>query len=469
MMFTYSSYNSFIICNNLLVLFAILVTNYFSFAFDIRILNYLLNTRAVVLSELFLTILSSYNIYKATKHIINPFFSKFNIPSKIFASQNGPLLNRLELAFKCIVNEWKSLKSPAITEKSSAAAANTPTATKTEPASYKADDKKFVELFTFKSKSNSSLNNKLFNQQRTLLTNKTATVPATVSNNPFTTKGFNFNETQITQNGLKQLYGNAIQQKQNAISTATTATTGTMNVSSLYSRTSASTKKPSETPVLQYVPCIRPPLKPTTHRERLLWFLSPTPEVVEDFKIEQMLDIQKYWSKFNDHASRIYYDKMTDILLSKILRPLSKSIEIYSNLLSPEGEGEKRLANCPAKAIALSLILPNANESEFSLYEIENFIGLEGHLNLDGRLYAIERIKELAKNNRMAAYRFTPKSPGMPTDADIIMHVFKYYLSIREPYAIPPLLRPEGDLFKFLLIYIKITPELNHWKLFDKN
>lgn len=39
----------------------------------------------------------------------------------------------------------------------------------------------------------------------------------------------------------------------------------------------------------------------------------------------------------------------------------------------------------------------------------------------------------------MAAYRFTPKIPGMPTDAQIIMHVLKYYLKLKEPYAIPPL------------------------------
>ncbi|KAI7907475.1 uncharacterized protein BX663DRAFT_491038 [Cokeromyces recurvatus] len=454
MMFSYSSYNSFIIYNNLLVLFAILVINHFATVFDIRIVSYLLNTRVAIILECFLTTLCSYNIYKVTKHIINPFFSKLNVPFKLYTHQSGPLLNRLELVFKCLMDEWKSLKKPTTIQ-------NPIT---TEVNNNKTEDKKFIELFTYKTKPTTSLNNRLYNQPKsTLLTNNPVT---TTTSNPFNTKGFNLNEMQINQTGLNQL----LQQKQNMMSsTVTNSTTGVMNASNLYSRTSASTKKPSETPKLQYVPCIRPPLKPTTHRERLLWFLSPTPEVVEDFKIEQMLDIQKYWTKFNDHASRIYYDKMTDILLSKILRPLSKSIEIYSHLLSPEGEGEKRLANCPAKAIALSLVLPNANDSEFSLYEIENFISLEGYLNLDGRLYIIERVKELAKNNRMAAYRFTPKYPGMPTDADIIMHVFKYYLSIREPYAIPPLLRPEGDLFKFLLIYIKITPELNHWKLFDEN
>lgn len=41
-------------------------------------------------------------------------------------------------------------------------------------------------------------------------------------------------------------------------------------------------------PKLRYTPCVQPPLQPTTHRERLLWFLSPTPEIVDDFRIEQV-------------------------------------------------------------------------------------------------------------------------------------------------------------------------------------
>jgi hypothetical protein len=51
----------------------------------------------------------------------------------------------------------------------------------------------------------------------------------------------------------------------------------------------------------------------------------------------------------------------------------------------------------------------------------------------------------------MAAFRFTPKVNGMPTDADIIMHIFKYYLSIREPYAIPPLIPVSLYCIKILL------------------
>jgi hypothetical protein len=41
-------------------------------------------------------------------------------------------------------------------------------------------------------------------------------------------------------------------------------------------------------PKLKYTPCIRPPLQPSAQRERILWYLCPTPEVVEDFRIEQV-------------------------------------------------------------------------------------------------------------------------------------------------------------------------------------
>lgn len=49
----------------------------------------------------------------------------------------------------------------------------------------------------------------------------------------------------------------------------------------------ATTEKTKEIK-LKYTPCIKPPLKPTAHRERLLWYLSPTKEVVDDFRIEQV-------------------------------------------------------------------------------------------------------------------------------------------------------------------------------------
>ncbi|KAI8984328.1 hypothetical protein BDF20DRAFT_379801 [Mycotypha africana] len=211
-----------------------------------------------------------------------------------------------------------------------------------------------------------------------------------------------------------------------------------------------------EVPKLRYTPCVRPPAKPTAHRERLLWYLSPTPEIIEDFRIEQKIEFQRQWCAFNDRTSRPYYDKLTDILLKNMLIPLSKAIENYNECLSPKGY---TVANCPLSTVVLSMMLPSNMDIAFTLPDVESFISLDGFGDIESRRYVIERIKELASSNKMAAFRFTPKVAGMPTDSAIILHIFKHYLSIKEPYAIPPLILPEGDIFKFLLIYIKITPE----------
>jgi hypothetical protein len=48
-------------------------------------------------------------------------------------------------------------------------------------------------------------------------------------------------------------------------------------------------------PKLKYTPCIKPPLEPSQHRERILWYLSPTPEVIDDFRIEQVKKIVSLW------------------------------------------------------------------------------------------------------------------------------------------------------------------------------
>jgi hypothetical protein len=92
---------------------------------------------------------------------------------------------------------------------------------------------------------------------------------------PTTTAGI-LDDKMVASAGLRQLFTNKdVDASLTNTSNATTATTTTM------------TKKTNEIK-LRYTPCIKPPLKPTAHRERLLWYLSPTKEVVDDFRIEQV-------------------------------------------------------------------------------------------------------------------------------------------------------------------------------------
>lgn len=41
-------------------------------------------------------------------------------------------------------------------------------------------------------------------------------------------------------------------------------------------------------PKLRFTSCIKPPLRPSAHRERIMWYMNRTEEVVEDFRIEQV-------------------------------------------------------------------------------------------------------------------------------------------------------------------------------------
>jgi hypothetical protein len=80
----------------------------------------------------------------------------------------------------------------------------------------------------------------------------------------------------VTSYGLRQLFTNK------EVDTSST------NKDIDASLTSTSTAKKTEEIKLKYTPCIKPPLKPIAYRERLLWYLSPTKEVVDDFRIEQV-------------------------------------------------------------------------------------------------------------------------------------------------------------------------------------
>ncbi|KAI8335588.1 hypothetical protein BD560DRAFT_360116 [Blakeslea trispora] len=147
-----------------------------------------------------------------------------------------------------------------------------------------------------------------------------------------------------------------------------------------------------------------------------------------------------------------------------MLKPLAESIEEHEKMLALTG---RNLANCPSSVSMLSMVLSavsNKNDDcntglAFNMPEIDSFINVGGSSQVEMRQYVINRIKELASNPRMAGYRYISQMKDMPTDADIIMHIFNQYLSLKEPYAIPPLVPVEGDLFKFLMIYVKITPE----------
>ncbi|KAI8066979.1 uncharacterized protein B0P05DRAFT_553068 [Gilbertella persicaria] len=447
MMLTYSSYNSYILASNSLLLMAFFLVNYYATAWNMRALEYVLSLRLVVMSERIVSMIAFINIWYASRGIANPFLSFVAFPVKQYYLTAGPLSTALEKFVH-------SIRSESISNKPTPSVPSTPT---TPVVNEESKEEAFMKLF-------SSPQNKPQKQPSYTLPHakpKTGLEPDhsfhTVFNQMLsaTTDQSSIQQRNVAQAELRQLFTN------DAHSTCTKPITMTNNLV-MTEQQQEQQEQPSHVPKLQYTPCVRPPIKPSQHRERLLWFLSPTAEVVEDFRIEQMIQFQQNWHKFNDRTSRVHYDKMTDILLSKIFKPLAESIHIYNEILASTG---RNLANCPPSTAMFSLMMPHTSTIAFNIPEIENFININGYANPEGRQYVMDRIKELASSHRMAAYRFTPKAQGMPTDAQIIIHIFTHYLSIKEPYAIPPLVPVEGDLFKFLLIYVKITPELDHWRL----
>ncbi|KAG1465474.1 hypothetical protein G6F46_001762 [Rhizopus delemar] len=210
----------------------------------------------------------------------------------------------------------------------------------------------------------------------------------------------------------------------------------------------------TQLPTLRFVPCIQAPATPLVKRDRSLWHLARTPQLTEEFRMEQAEAYHQDWSKFNDERSRTHYHK-----------PLLKSIESFEIVLSNSGQN---IVTCDPKFMAITMLLPEFNNNEnflFNLSEIHQLITINGRTDAESKKYTLERVKELSSSQRMAAFRGIPKIKGMPSDAEIIFYIVRTYLKMREPHIVPPLLPLEGDVFKFLLIYVKMTPELS-WGVF---
>ncbi|KAG2205715.1 hypothetical protein INT47_008072 [Mucor saturninus] len=221
----------------------------------------------------------------------------------------------------------------------------------------------------------------------------------------------------------------------------------------------------SAVPKLKFAPCIKPPLRPSAHRERIMWYMNRTEEVVADFRIEQILELKKNWTKFNDRYSSLFYDRLLLVLYEKIFSPLANAIEHFDVILAKKNQS---LVKSPSVTIALSLVIPGFNNNaDFTVSEVVDFLALQNHTDEESMIYVKNRILDLSKSNKLAGFRYTPKSAGMPSDADIMLHVLEVYLSLKEPMAIPPLVPPPVNFFKFLLTYVYVTPELDHWNIFE--
>ncbi|KAI9305659.1 hypothetical protein BJ944DRAFT_239460 [Cunninghamella echinulata] len=208
---------------------------------------------------------------------------------------------------------------------------------------------------------------------------------------------------------------------------------------------------------LSFSPSIPPPRPPVKRLDKSLWSLYRTEKMVEDFRDEQLELFNENWSKFNDRASKCYYDQLNTWLSGKIFHPLAATIDKINQQIK---DSNYSLADCPLDAMVMLMFQFDHSMFGLPIRLIHDALQIPGYDSIKARQYIIDRIKDLATGNKMAAYRYTPRQDDLPSDALILLHCFKTYLVHELPSVVPPLVPGEGDIFKFLLVYFYITDDL---------
>ncbi|GAA5814232.1 hypothetical protein MFLAVUS_007726 [Mucor flavus] len=400
---SYSSYEQYIFFKNFRVLLALLAVNYIVFNYNLQPLTYIFNATVFKAFEFLLSLLCLYNIWSAIKGFFVLRIEKIKVPYGHLLFVPGPVSRDfwylLRFLFKKIF-----FKKPVKYAKLS-----TPVT---------AENPKDTQLFTdFFDNDNQRIASTTYTgdpyfHSTTTPTYIDSSLPFGTFDNPITPKSSTTNAFNCFS------VRDATTIKLTVYSNPDDFLTGA-------------------TPKLRFSYPIRPPLQPSAYRPRILWYLHPTPEVVEDFQIEQILAFRKYWHKSDRHFSSVYYDKMTSELHERVFKPLAMSICNFTAILIA---GKHTISKCPLATLSLSSFFPGFNNnSKFTLLEVTHLITLKNYENAEAKEYVIDRILDLACSNKLTGYRFTPKRAGMPEDAEIIMHILSIYLSIKEPKAIPPL------------------------------
>ncbi|KAI9312804.1 hypothetical protein BX666DRAFT_1982091 [Dichotomocladium elegans] len=197
----------------------------------------------------------------------------------------------------------------------------------------------------------------------------------------------------------------------------------------------------------------------TTRTNKTLWRLLPQPHVVERFRQEQYLDFDKNWDRFDNRSSKVYYDRVQLWIKDYILKPLLRTVELVDKQLQPNTG--LSYTNCPVNVLALLISDPSAmDDAALPVALVQKMLTMPQYENETTKKYILARVQELVKQSRFRLL-FTHEN-DVPSDQEIIFHLFKEYVTFTMPSVIPPLLRPQSDIFKFLLIYFYITEDIKN-------
>ncbi|KAI8149133.1 hypothetical protein BJV82DRAFT_208337 [Fennellomyces sp. T-0311] len=139
------------------------------------------------------------------------------------------------------------------------------------------------------------------------------------------------------------------------------------------------------------------------------------------------------------------------------MEPILNTVKLVEQQLSQQGTN---FVDCPPNILALLMVEPiTLADNTFSISLVQRMISVKGYENDRARKYVLERLKELVKRSR---YHIITE-PGLPTDSEIILHIFNTFLEFSAPNVVPILVPLQGnDVYKFLLIYFYTTEDLKN-------
>ncbi|KAI8875470.1 hypothetical protein K501DRAFT_280342 [Backusella circina FSU 941] len=198
----------------------------------------------------------------------------------------------------------------------------------------------------------------------------------------------------------------------------------------------------------------------------LLFVGNRKQEIIDDFREEQIENLKKNWDKFDTQTTKAVSKKLRQRIIDYIIKPILQTADVLDQFLANTGQ---TFADCTQNTMAY-LMLSHAWKTlniSLSPVEMRRLTNMPNYDSVKARKYIIQRMKELAGSENMARFRYIAAESDLPTDSQIIVHLVETYISIKNPSVIPPLIQDHfGDVFKYLVIYFYITPELD-WKLFD--
>ncbi|KAH8556898.1 hypothetical protein BGW37DRAFT_29585 [Umbelopsis sp. PMI_123] len=191
-------------------------------------------------------------------------------------------------------------------------------------------------------------------------------------------------------------------------------------------------------------------------------------------KEQQYKDIKEQWDKIDEVQCVEYCHQLRDWISVRMMRPLVETMDKVNKELDANNYSHLNCYNCTLFTSTTSPSVPMPH----SLYQLaqfysnipitnqrldtEKYLLVPGYEQVEHRAYIIKRIKELASGWRLAGFSIVKSEPNQPNDRDIVLHIFKTYLSEMHTDVTPPLVDPPMDLLRFLVAYVWATPKLHY-------